>query len=98
MNYIFNFSTFVCMTIKYYYTNILYLITSGCEVEQVVCLLHEDLHDHMTSSLVEHTASTIIKMKKPSTDQHTHGCDVFHKKISGKITQIVIILCLLIKK
>ncbi|VDI22042.1 Hypothetical predicted protein [Mytilus galloprovincialis] len=77
-------ASYTCQVIhKLAYTQCL-----GCEVEQVVCLLHEDLHDHMTSSLVEHTASTIIKMKKPSTDQHTHGCDVFHKKISGKITQI----------
>lgn len=60
----------------------------GCEMEQVVCLLHQDLHDYQCCSLVEHTSSTIIKMRQPSTTHHNQCCDILHKKISGKITRI----------
>lgn len=60
----------------------------GCEVEQVVCLLHSDLHEHKCCTLVEHTSSTVIKMRQPSTNHHMNCCDILHKKISGKITKI----------
>jgi len=58
-------------------------------VEQVVCLLHSDLHEHKCCTLVEHTSSTVIKMRQPSTNHHMNCCDILHKKISGKITKIV---------
>lgn len=60
----------------------------GCEVEQVVCLLHHDLHDDSSCSLIDHTASTVIRLKSSKSEKYNHCCEILHKKISGKITEI----------
>lgn len=61
---------------------------TGANVEQVVALLHRDLHDGNSLTLVEHTASTVIQTSPSQSEGHEFCCNTLHKKISGKITRI----------
>ncbi|XP_033763570.1 elongator complex protein 5-like [Pecten maximus] len=60
----------------------------GASVEQIVVLVHHDLHDAGSLALIEHTASTVIRTSPTQSGGHEFCCNILHKKISGKITRI----------
>ncbi|OWF37191.1 elongator complex protein 5-like [Mizuhopecten yessoensis] len=60
----------------------------GASVEQVVALVHHDLHDNSSLTLVEHTVSTVIRTWPTQSPGHEFCCNTLHKKISGKIVRI----------
>ncbi|XP_052212717.1 elongator complex protein 5-like isoform X2 [Dreissena polymorpha] len=57
----------------------------GADVEQVVCSLHSDLHDNISLSLVEHLATTVVKVTEPKMDQFFMAANILHKRQSGKV-------------
>nr|XP_022346192.1 elongator complex protein 5-like isoform X1 [Crassostrea virginica] len=58
------------------------------QVLQVVSLLHGDLHDDHSLSLVHHTCTTIQKMVPVTTPLTMYCCNTLHKKVSGKVIRI----------
>lgn len=58
------------------------------EVEQVVCLLHSDLHDNHSLTLVEHIATTVVKVQPSSLDHFLMASNILHKRISGKVIKV----------
>ncbi|XP_060078246.1 elongator complex protein 5-like isoform X1 [Ylistrum balloti] len=60
----------------------------GASIEHVVALVHHDLHESNSLSLVEHTASTVIRTSPSQSAGHEFCCTTLHKKISGKIIRI----------
>jgi len=79
-NIAYNFVDMICLL-----CTLQLLFHTGTDVEKVVCLLHRDLHDDTSLSLVEHTSSTIIKVIGSRSKEHKLCCNTLHKKISGKI-------------
>ena len=66
-----------------------FCILSESQVLQVVSLLHGDLHDDHSLSLVHHTCTTIQKMVPVTTPLTMYCCNTLHKKVSGKVIRIV---------
>lgn len=58
------------------------------EVEQVVGLLHKDLHDNHSLHLLDHLATTIVKVTPPKLCQFHMACNTLHKRLSGKVIKI----------
>lgn len=58
------------------------------EVEQVVCLLHRDLHDDHSIVLLNHLATTIVKVTPPKLGHFHVACNTLHKRLSGKVIRI----------
>ncbi|XP_052821097.1 elongator complex protein 5-like [Mya arenaria] len=61
---------------------------SGADVEQVAALLHADLHDNHSLTLLEHLATTIINVMQPKMDQFLMAANILHKRLSGKVVRI----------
>lgn len=61
---------------------------NGTNVEQVICLLHSDLHDKHSMSMVEHVSSSVLTMEIPDSGDSIFCCNTLHKKPSGKIIKI----------
>lgn len=60
----------------------------SADVEQVVCLIHSDLHDNHSLSLVEHLATTVAKVIPSALDHFLMATNILHKRISGKIIKV----------
>ena len=58
-------------------------------MEQVVCLIHGDLHDNHSLTLVEHLATTVVKVMPSALDHFLMATNILHKRISGKIIKAV---------
>ncbi|KAK3104437.1 hypothetical protein FSP39_002012 [Pinctada imbricata] len=59
-----------------------------CDVKQVVCLLHGDLHDNQQLSLLEHTSTSVVRLTSPVSSHHNFSCSTLHKKATGKVIRI----------
>ena len=62
---------------------------TGPEISQVVSLLHSDLHDDSSVSLLEHCVSSILTLKKSPRSTYAALCSTEHKKSTGKVVKIV---------
>ncbi|XP_048729287.1 elongator complex protein 5-like [Ostrea edulis] len=60
----------------------------GSQVQQVVGVIHGDLHDDNSLSLIHHTVTTIHRMVSTVTPDSVFCCNTLHKKISGKVIRI----------
>ncbi|KAL5014460.1 hypothetical protein ScPMuIL_008730 [Solemya velum] len=58
---------------------------TGCDLQQIVCLLHGDLHDNKSLALIEHTADCVLSVSPSSTQAYTGCCGTLYKKKSGKV-------------
>lgn len=58
------------------------------DTEQVVCLVHGDLHDNHSLTLVEHLATSVVKVQASALDHFLMASQILHKRISGKIIKI----------
>lgn len=57
----------------------------AAEVEQIVCLLHGDLHDNQSLFLIEHLATSEVKVTPAKHLQFHMACNTVHKRLSGKV-------------
>ncbi|WAR13817.1 hypothetical protein MAR_003922 [Mya arenaria] len=64
------------------------VLIKGADVEQVAALLHADLHDNHSLTLLEHLATTIINVMQPKMDQFLMAANILHKRLSGKVVRI----------
>ncbi|XP_071110082.1 elongator complex protein 5-like [Haliotis cracherodii] len=60
-----------------------------CEISQTVCLLHRDLHDDTAVGLIEHMATTVIKLSPCKSCDFQHSCCIVHQRASGKVMKVV---------
>ncbi|KAL4221102.1 Elongator complex protein [Mactra antiquata] len=60
----------------------------AAEVDQVVCLLHKDLHDNHSINLLHHIATTIITVKPPKFEHFLMATHTLHKRLSGKVIKL----------
>ncbi|XP_046579631.1 elongator complex protein 5-like isoform X1 [Haliotis rubra] len=60
-----------------------------CEISQTVCLVHRDLHDDTTVGLIEHMATTVIKLSPCKSCDFQHSCCIVHQRASGKVMKVV---------
>ncbi|XP_062607884.1 elongator complex protein 5-like [Saccostrea cucullata] len=60
----------------------------GSQVQQVVGLIHGDLHDDNSLTLIHHTVTTIHKLVPAITSYSMFCCNTLHKKASGKVIKI----------
>ncbi|KAK3583826.1 hypothetical protein CHS0354_022870 [Potamilus streckersoni] len=57
------------------------------DVEQIVCLVHQDLHDNHEVAQLEHMCSTIIRIEPSAHPQFNFCTGILHKRVSGKIVR-----------
>ena len=62
---------------------------SAADVEQVVCLVHADLHDDHGLTQIEHVATSVIKVQPSSLDSFLMASNILHKRMSGKVNRVV---------
>ena len=58
-------------------------------MEQVVCLVHADLHDDHGLTQIEHVATSVIKVQPSSLDSFLMASSILHKRMSGKVIRVV---------
>uniref|UniRef100_A0A0B7B246 Elongator complex protein 5 n=1 Tax=Arion vulgaris TaxID=1028688 RepID=A0A0B7B246_9EUPU len=63
--------------------HLLHKLASGSSVAQVVALLHRDVHDRSTCSLIEHIASSVIDIVSSTRFKYT--CCIRHCRSTGKV-------------
>lgn len=76
--------SFTCKTLH----ELAYSEALRSQVQQVVTLLHGDLHDDNSLSLTHHTCTTVHKMVPITTPYAMFCCNTIHKKVSGKVVKI----------
>lgn len=76
--------SFTCKTLH----ELAYSEALRSQVQQVVTLLHGDLHDDNSLSLTHHTCTTVHKMVPITTPYAMFYCNTIHKKVSGKVVKI----------
>ncbi|KAL3861818.1 hypothetical protein ACJMK2_007835 [Sinanodonta woodiana] len=57
------------------------------DVEQILCLVHQDLHDNHDVAQLEHMCSTIIRIEPSAHPQFNFCTGILHKRLSGKIVR-----------
>lgn len=77
--------SFTCKTLH----GLAYSEVLASQVQQVVILLHGDLHDNNSLSLAHHTCTTLHKMVPITTAHAMFCCNTLHKKVSGKVIKII---------
>ncbi|KAK2163201.1 hypothetical protein LSH36_84g10035 [Paralvinella palmiformis] len=58
------------------------------ETSPVIALIHQDVHDETAMNMICHTASTVIDLHPPQSQDYSGSCHILHKKSSGKIIKI----------
>ncbi|XP_041378331.1 elongator complex protein 5-like [Gigantopelta aegis] len=58
---------------------------TGCVVEQVISLVHGNLHNDHDLRKLEHVSSSVVRVTSPPDQQHDMFCSVVHRRISGKV-------------
>ncbi|XP_025082659.1 elongator complex protein 5-like [Pomacea canaliculata] len=59
----------------------------GNTVQQVVALVHSDVHDEATIKVIQSRVPTIIHLRPSSTHHHMHGCVIQHSELWKKSTE-----------
>lgn len=57
-------------------------------LKQLVCCVHQDLHEQSHLKLLEHSANAVLSLTPAKEATFSGLCSVLHKKTSGKITRI----------
>jgi len=65
------------------------LLFTDVETSPVIALIHQDVHDETAMNMICHTASTVIDLHPPQSQDYSGSCHILHKKSSGKIIKIV---------
>ncbi|XP_022090112.1 elongator complex protein 5-like [Acanthaster planci] len=65
----------------------------GPDISEVVCLLHQDVHDVATTSAVCHSATTVLYLEPyksiaPIQQEPMAMCDLVHRRKSGKVIRM----------
>lgn len=77
-------ATYTCQVINKLLTSKVHT----ADVEQVVTLVHGDLHDNHSLTLVCYLATSIIKVQQSRVQQFCMSASILHKKISGKVVKL----------
>ena len=71
-----------------YVCQVVHKLSKESSVEQVVCLVHTELHSISSLKMLHHTCDTILTLS-PSTTSSSHGiCSSLHIRPSGKVAKL----------
>lgn len=62
-------------------------LCQGNTIQQVVALVHSDVHDEATIKVIQSRVPTIIHLRPSSTHHHMHGCVIQHSELWKKSTE-----------